>query len=106
MSNTLSKVEPLVFIETEDGTPVSKPQLKRQITFLKGLCRPLWQDDNPPNQPMVNDSGVYKDMTDIAKVTFALDSLTCGRDGICSECQLSREIEESYRSQKDKCSQQ
>ena len=103
MSNTLSKVEPLVFIETDDGTPVSKPQLKRQITFLKGLCRPLSHDDNPPNQPMINDSGF---MTDIAKVTFSLDSLTCGRDGICSECQLSREIEESYQSEKDKCTQQ
>ena len=100
--------EPLVFIETEDPPepPKPKPQLKRQITFLKHLCRPLWQEDNVPVNQSFNDMEVDKDKEDIPKVTFTLDALTCGRDGTCSECQLSRKIEESYRSEKDKCAQQ
>jgi hypothetical protein len=99
--------KPLVFVETEDESPAEKPKSKiqRQITFYKNLCRPLWQDGNP-HQPMNNKLGVDKEKNVIPKVISKLDSPVCGRNGTCSECQLSREIEESYQSEKDKCGQQ
>ena len=102
----MSSEKPLYFIETEDPPEPPKPKLKRQITFLKHLCRPLWQEDNASVNQSFYDTEVDKDKEGIPKVTFTLDALTCGRDGTCSEYQLSREIEKSYQSEKDKCAQQ
>jgi hypothetical protein len=100
--------KPLVFIEPEEEPPVAKPRLKRQLTYLKNLNRPLWQeDDRPPfNQSVLDEFLLKKAKGEMPKVTFTIDSLECGRDGTCSECKLSREIEESYHSEKDKCTQQ
>jgi hypothetical protein len=96
---------PLVFIETEDKPPVQKPKLKRQNAFLKDMCRPLWQTDNVNDKTILDDL-VYKYRRDIPKVTFNFDSQVCGRNGICCECQLSREIEEHHQSETDNSTQQ
>ena len=74
MSNSLTKVEPLVFIDTEDEAPVAKPQLKRQITFLKEMCRHLWQEDNSSliKQPMIDDTLVDKGCTTSPKSLLLL----------------------------------
>src|SRR5277367_6802200 len=105
----MSSTEPLVFIDTPDEMPPAKPQVVRK--FLKHPCRLLWQDSDEPliRQTMLDQSlkgaAVYKEMQELPKVTFNLGSPVCGRNGICSQCQLSREIEVLYRSEKDRCSQ-
>src|SRR5277367_2797970 len=91
----------LVFIDTPDEMPPTKPRVVRK--FLKHLCCPLWQESD---EPLINQTmGVYKETQELPKVTFNLGSPVCGRNGTCSQCQLSRQIEELYQCEKDRCSQ-
>src|SRR6266853_4671232 len=106
MSN--HKIEPLDFIDTpeelmEYSTPnVQTPKLFRQITFLKEVSRPLWQEDN---QSYAFASPI-KTKTELPKITFDIEHPECASNGVCSECKLSRKIEAEYKSEKSKCAQQ
>ncbi len=109
MSNHI--IEPLVFVDCEYiPTP---PMLKRKIKFLNKMRRPLWQE-----QHQSEDSGMYSaddelEVEDIkvlppsADVITKTEGLPCtSKNGICSECKLSRKFEKACRSAKNKCNQQ
>src|SRR6266853_3775434 len=119
-------IEPLNFIDTmymppeiqnqilgepmECSTPkLQKPKLLRQITFLRELVRPLWQEDN--NSISSQSPGFYsgddemdaspiKVTPKLPKITFNVQLPECAAaNGIYRECQLSRKVEESYQSE-------
>ena len=115
MSNSKTEIKPLVFIDTDDVPP--PPPYLRQLTFLKEFCRPLWQEEAIEiESSQSSDSGVYsaddemevdiKRVTEIPKVIYNIERISCTPNGVCSECELSRKIEETYQSEKAKCSQQ
>jgi len=106
----------LVFIETEYKAP---RLLKRQFIDTTYMApellrhvlqnRTLWQEEEE-NQSR-RDSGYVTDIKEdvtLPKVTFQIDRPECTtvNNGVCSECKLSRQIEEAYKSEKANCSQQ
>ena len=110
------QIEPLHFVDTTYNMAPPPPTLKRQLSFCKNLNSQLWQDDE---QQQSNDSGYQSEehinkKAALEKVYFELErpqSCTTSQssnnnNGICCECKLSRQIEESYQSEKSKCAQQ
>ena len=72
---TNHKIEPLHFIDTPEElmeystSNVQTPKLFRQITFLKEVSRPLWQEDN---QSYAFASPI-KTKTELPKITFDIE---------------------------------
>ena len=98
--------EPLVFLEPMDvDEPVAcstpKPMLMRQFAYLGD--RPLWQVETDQSEQSANNINTQ---FQCPKFIFQVERPECTSNGVCSECELSRQNEASDQSEKPKCSQQ
>src|SRR5438552_1279280 len=103
---TEHKIEPLVFLEPMDvDEPIAcstpKPMLTRQFAYLGD--RPLWQLETDRSEQRVDDINTR---FDCRKVILKVEPPECTSNGVCSECELLRQIEAAYQSEKSKCTQQ